>query len=66
MSFFGKHLQNGRFLEGREAQNLSNCVEALVETQTFLDDGNEHVDRDGNPDLGLDCVCRGAVELLDA
>jgi hypothetical protein len=34
--------------------------------QLFLDDRNEDVDRDGNPDLGLHCILGCAVECFDA
>ena len=59
-------LQNRRFLEKREAQNLEDFVEAAVRLQFLLYDGHEHVDGDGGPDLGLDRVLRRTVEGLDA
>ena len=37
-----------------------------VQTKLLLDDGDEHVNRDGDPDLRLYCVLGGAVEALDA
>ena len=33
--------------------------------QTLLDDGNENVNRDRDPDLSLDGILRGAVESFD-
>ncbi len=33
---------------------------------TFPDHRHQHINRDGNPDLGLDGVLRGAEEDLDA
>ena len=40
-------------------------VERGVQVEALLDDGDEDVDRDGNPDLRLHRVLRRAVELLD-
>ena len=60
-----KGLQNGGFLENRDAHDLQNSVEALVEVETLLDDGDQHVDGYGNPDLRLHGVRRGAIERLD-
>ena len=37
-----------------------------IEIKPLLDDGDEHIDRDGDPDLALDRVLRGAEETLDA
>ena len=34
--------------------------------EAFLDDRDEHIDRDGDPDLGFHGILRGAIELLDA
>ena len=39
--------------------------ESLRDIEALLDDGDEDVDRDGNPDLRLHRVLRRAVELLD-
>lgn len=38
-----------------------------VQTELLLDDGNEHVDRDGDPDLRLYCVHVGTgfLTILD-
>jgi len=41
-------------------------VEWGIQIEPFLDDGDEHEDRDGDPDLGFHDVLRGVVELLDA
>ena len=38
----------------------------MVEAESLLHDGHEHVDTHGYPDLSLDGVLRGAVERLDA
>ena len=31
-------------------------METALQIQTFFDDRNQHVDRDGNPDLGSDRI----------
>jgi hypothetical protein len=31
----------------------------------FFDDGDQHVDRDGDPDLRLHCILGGSVEAFD-
>jgi hypothetical protein len=54
------------FLEKVNTDNLQNCVEAGVEIQSFLDNGHQDIDRNGDPDLGFDGVFGSAVELLDA
>ena len=41
-----------------------NCVAVRLQSESFFDDGNEHIDRDGNPYLGFDGILRGAVEDL--
>ena len=61
-----KHLKERRFLEYGDAQNLQDCVETGVDVEALLDDGDEHVDRDGDPNLRLDGVLGGAEEALDA
>ena len=33
--------------------------------RAFLDDADQQVDRNGNPDLGLDCILPGSEEGLD-
>ena len=42
-----------------------NCVAVRLQSESFFDDGNEHIDRDGNPYLGFDGILHGAVEDLD-
>ncbi len=37
-----------------------------IEVEPLLDDGDEHIDRDGDPDLALDRVLGSAEEALDA
>ena len=36
----------------------------MAQTQLFIDDGNENVNANGNPDLSLDGVGRGPEEGL--
>jgi hypothetical protein len=45
---------------------LQDLVKADFQPHTFADDGDQHVDRDSDPDLRLDCVLADAVEGLDA
>ena len=61
-----KHLKKRRFLEHGHAQNLQDCVETGLDVETFLDDGDQDVDGDSDPDLRLDGVLGGAEEALDA
>jgi len=44
---------------------LQNCVKGQVQIQSLFDDGNEHIDGDRDPDLGLDGVFRGSEEGFD-
>ena len=61
---FAKHLTERRFLEYRDAQNLQDCVEAGIDAEALFDDGDQDVDGDGDPDLGLDGVFAIAEEAL--
>ena len=61
-----KQLKERCFFEDGEAEDLEDCVEAGVDSQALLDDGDQHIDGDGDPDLGFDGVLGGAVEALDA
>ena len=45
---------------------MQQSVERAGEIEAFLDDGDQQVDRDGDPDLGFDRVFAGSVEGLDA
>ncbi len=49
-----------------EAEDLQNCVETGLQAEAFSDDGDEQLDGDGDPDLGLDRVLGSAEERLDA
>jgi hypothetical protein len=61
-----KHLKKRRFLEDGYAENLQDCVETGVDVEALLDDGDQDIDGDGDPDLGLDGVLGGSEEALDA
>jgi hypothetical protein len=41
-------------------------VEAGLQAEPFADVGDQNVDADGDPDLGLDRVLAGAEKALDA
>ena len=45
---------------------MQQSVERGRQFELFLDDGNQQVDRDGDPDLGFDGVLAGSEEDLDA
>jgi hypothetical protein len=45
----GKHLIYRDFLEEGDRENLEQCVERGVEGEALLDDCDEDVDRDGDP-----------------
>ena len=60
-----KYLCERGFLEKVDAQDLYQSVEIALDLESLADDGHEHVNRDGDPELGLDRVGRGAKEALD-
>jgi len=60
-----KYLIQRVLLEKGDAQNLRDFAEAPVELQFLLQDGDEHVNADGAPDLGLHRVRGGPVERID-
>ncbi len=53
------------FLEKSDRENLQQCVERGVQVEAFLDDGDQDVDRDGDPNLRLDRIFRRPKEPLD-
>jgi hypothetical protein len=61
-----KEAQKRRFLEKRETQDLKQSVEIVLETQALFDDGDQHINRDCDPNLGLDAVVGSAEEVLDS
>ena len=52
------------FSETGSGENLKNCVEIGLEVESFLEDCNKHIDRDGDPDLGLDGILGDAKKDL--
>src|SRR5665811_856801 len=62
---FGKCLGHRHFLEDGDRENLEQSVEGGFQGEALLDDGNEDVNRYGDPDLRLHRVVRRAVELFD-
>ena len=53
------------FLEQGNREDLEQCVERGVQGEPLLDDGDEDVDRDGDPDLGLHGIFGCPEEPLD-
>ena len=51
-----KHLLNWSFLENGNAQDLQNGIETSVKVKALFNDGDENVDRNGNPYLGFHCI----------
>ena len=60
-----KQLIQWDFLERCYAQNLQKSVERKLQRQPLLNDRDEHVNRDGHPDLRPDRVLRRPIERLD-
>ena len=61
----GGHLIYIDFFEKGDAENLQDLADGAVDVEFLLEDGNEQVNADGNPDLGLDRVLRGSIEGLN-
>jgi len=57
--------RNGRFLENGDAQNLQKFVETDLEAQPLPHDGDQHIDGECNPDLGLHGVLTRAIKRFD-
>ncbi len=53
------------FFEKGDAENLQALSETAVDVEFLLEDGNEQVNADGNPDLGLDGVLGCSIESLN-
>ena len=62
----GKRLINRLLLEKRNTQNLEDFAQAAVDAKFFLDDGDQDVNGDRNPDLASYRILTGAVEGLDS
>ena len=60
------YLNNGSFLKNVDLQDLQNCVEVAWEIKPLLQDGNQQIKTDGNPDLGFDGIGGCPVKGLDS
>ena len=60
-----KCLCHRHFLEEGDGENLEQSVEGGVQGKALLDDCDENIDRNRDPDLGFHGIVGGAVELLD-
>ena len=54
------------FLEEGDGENLHQSVEGGFQAEALLDDGNQDVDGNRDPDLRLHRVVGRAVELFDS
>ena len=54
------------FFKRVNAQNLQSSVQRSGQLEFLVQDGNEHVNADCDPHLGLHCVGRSAEEVFDA
>ena len=48
-----KYLIQRHFFKESDTKNLQNCVERPRDIESFLDDGDEHVDRYRDPNLSV-------------
>src|SRR5262249_379002 len=62
----GKRLLNRHLFKKRDTENLQNRKQTAVKIETFLDNGDEQVDRDRRPDLSFNGVFGGAIERFDS
>lgn len=58
-------MKNRLLLEKGNAENLQDFAQAAVDAEFFLDNGDQDVHADRNPDLSPDGVLAGAVEGFD-
>jgi hypothetical protein len=56
----------GIFLEHGDRKDLQQSVARSLDVEALSDDGDEDIDRNGDPDLRFHGVLRSAVTLLDA
>ena len=61
-----KHKRDGGFLEKGSGENLQNCVKRLLEPELFFEDCDQDINGNGDPNLSLNAVGRGAEEPFDA
>jgi hypothetical protein len=62
----GKRLLNRHLFKKRDAKDLQNRKETAIKVQTFPDNGDEQINRDGGPDLSFDGIFGGAVERFNS
>ncbi len=60
----GKHLKKRGFLEQGYAQNLQNCVEAGLQIEALLEDGDEDVGLDITEAITIGQLCEGHAQVL--
>ena len=53
-------------LKSVDAQNLQNAVETFFGLQLLFQNRHQHVNTDGNPNLGFHRVIAGAIKVFDA
>ena len=63
---FRKYLCNRDFLEKYNAENLQDFAQTQFDFEFFLDNCNQNINADGNPDLSLHSVYAGAEKCLDS
>ena len=62
---FRKYLFNMDFLKKYNAENLQDFAQTQPDLEFFLDDCDQNINADGNPNLGLYCVLGSSKEGLD-
>ena len=62
---YRKCLGHRHFLEEGDRENLQQSVEGGLQGKALLDDGNQDIDGNRDPDLRLHRVVGRAVELFD-
>ncbi len=63
---FCKEFMERGFFKCANTQNLQNTVQTLREAEFLSDDGHQHVNRDGDPDLSFHRIGRSSVKAADA
>jgi hypothetical protein len=63
---FPKYLCNMDFLEKYNAEDLQDFAQTQFDLEFFLDDCDQNVNADGNPDLSLHSVLAGAKKCFDS
>ena len=66
--WFERRLEQGGYgcdLEHVQVQHAQDFVQGMMQMQPFLDDRDQHIGGDGDPDLRLYRILAGAEERLD-